>query len=109
MNVPTREILLNHAFEQLKQGFVWYKYRNTNGFEYFRSAETLIEVLEVFDCGSIGGVDVGQPPTSGTIASLGHRLDWLANKHKSYESEELKFSQEELLRMTKHMMDRMEL
>lgn len=55
-------------------------------FGYLHQAEALIELLEVFDCGSVGGFDEGQQG----LYSLEERFDFLRNKHKHERAEEKK-------------------
>lgn len=45
--------------------------------KHFRSAQTLIELVEVYDCGSVGGFSVGQKKNH----LLRDRLDFLIDKY----------------------------
>ncbi len=51
--------------------------------EYQAQAEALIELLEVADCGSVGGFDEGQIGGNQTLFA---RFEWLVNKHHSFKS-----------------------
>lgn len=94
--VPTREVILNEIFERIQQGFAWHHYMTYRGIENFLKATALIELLEVFDCGSTGGFDKRQPEASSGASGLCSRLDWLTKKHNSYESDTLKFTRQQL-------------
>lgn len=74
-----REILLNVIGDNLHQAMQWSdkaEWANKVA-EYYYKAEALIEVLEIVDCGSIGGHDKGQP----RACSLFNRWDWLYRKY----------------------------
>lgn len=45
--------------------------------EYKIRAEALIELVEIEECGSVGGYDKGQPRSR----SLGDRFEWVAKKN----------------------------
>lgn len=50
-----------------------HRYQNAVG--HYHRAEALIELLEVLDCGSVGGYDKGQ--TEAHRRTLRNRYDWL--------------------------------
>ena len=48
--------------------------------EYRIAAKTLIELLEVYNCGSVGGYDKDQPP----YQTIQDRYNWLVNHNRVY-------------------------
>lgn len=76
----TRETILKNAEDCLRQSRQWLEHADGEGglgfaLEYQNRAKALIELLEVDDCGSVGGFDRrrGQPEER----SLRKRLEWL--------------------------------
>jgi hypothetical protein len=51
--------------------------------EYEFKAEGLIELLEVVNCGSIGGFDKGQPDARVVKDSTRERFNWLKRKYST--------------------------
>ena len=85
---PKRLTILKNIFSDLKQAVQWLPshYKGAtyaqNCLEHLQRAETLIELLEVCDCGSVGGFDPvnvvdGMRPTMG----LYDRFVWLVEKY----------------------------
>lgn len=56
---------------QLKEGF-------SGPYENEQRLEALVELLEIFDCGSVGGFSKGQPE----MRSVFDRARWLLKKYK---------------------------
>lgn len=74
-----RLVVLQEIFElfgQVRQYAELRDYKFAN--DYQNRAESLIELLEVFDCGSLGGFDDGQEEQD-----LFGRFIWLLNKYNS--------------------------
>lgn len=77
-----RTNLIKRVEDNLKLVKQWenIEYTNTgyleNVLKYAHRAEALIEAVEVFDCGSVGGFDGGHRGTP----SLEERLQWLKEK-----------------------------
>ena len=83
-SVP-RDVILERAGDHL-QGVVQWSGNPSwceNVVEHHHKAEGLIEVLEVLDCGSVGGFDGGQRPAR----TLFDRWDWLYRKYGNPEGE----------------------
>jgi hypothetical protein len=54
---PTRREILQDILECFQQIYQWNLWCPSNTLEYYHKAEALIELLEVVDCGSVGGFD----------------------------------------------------
>jgi len=61
MDNTTRVEILNIIFSNFQQVSQWIPNHLENSCEYMRKAESLIELLEVKDCGSVGGFDRENP------------------------------------------------
>jgi len=76
----TRKTILIQIGEHLTSMNQWALYENYDyASKYANKAESLIELLEVYDCGSVGGYDEGQHELM-PHASLHQRYSWLYNK-----------------------------
>jgi len=79
--------LLGTALEHLQQIVQWDKKVPHNMAKYADKAEALIEVVEVYDCGSIGGFGKGQRNDKGILVysdiyeEIYARWLWLAEKY----------------------------
>lgn len=83
METIQRSLVLDQIKLELTVAAQWKDRINTDcaGF-YVRGlhkAEALIELLEIADCGSVGGFDKGQPRPRNLL----DRYEWLRNKHNS--------------------------
>jgi hypothetical protein len=56
-----RIVILNAIFSNFQQITQWLPSNIENAAEYMHKAEALIEILEVDDCGSVGGYDPHNP------------------------------------------------
>ena len=76
----TRKTILIQIGEHLTSMNQWVLYENYDyASKYANKAESLIELFEVYDCGSIVGYDEGQHELM-PQASLHQRFSWLYNK-----------------------------
>lgn len=79
---PPRAAILNQIAHQMAQVIQWEERRDPEwcelAAEHYRRAVTLIELLEVTDCGSVGGFDFGQREGDRTFFA---RFDWLVRKY----------------------------
>jgi len=69
----TRKTILQDAFEAFQQISQWLPNHIDTAAEYSAQAKALVELLEVHDCGSVGGYDRTNPnwnPPNGD--SMGH-------------------------------------
>jgi hypothetical protein len=74
-----RQTILDTAAECLAQVEQWSELHHFgSAAEYYAKAEALIELLEVDDCGSVGGFDRGRGQTT-PPRSLSARLKWLTS------------------------------
>jgi len=68
----------------------WSKYKDPScahfAVSYYDKAESLIELLEIHDCKSVGGFDKGQPHPG----NIFDRFDWLCKKY--HDPEKIKFA-----------------
>jgi hypothetical protein len=70
----TYQGVLDEIASNLENANAWAVHKNwSNAAKYSLKAEALIELLEVHNCGSIGGFDNGQKPNS----TLEERWEWL--------------------------------
>ena len=72
--------LLESALEELDLVIQWSEppfFDFASGARYMARAEAIIELVEVWDCGSTGGYSDGQPETN----NLFERWLWLAKKY----------------------------
>jgi len=78
---PSRLTILKTIGDHFQGVIQWSRHHDAdwaeNVVQYLHQAEALIELLEVFDCGSIGGFDSFQPPPR----TLFDRWDWLFRKY----------------------------
>lgn len=79
----TRIQILNHIFEHFQQISQWLPDNCDTAAKYSAQAETLIEVLEVADCGSVGGFDPENPVTNETDFRLYNRFLALVRKYRN--------------------------
>ncbi len=81
MNIK-RVIILNAIADELGMSSQWLPSNRVGSLEsataHLHRAETLIELLEVHDCGSVGGFDKGQRYPNGDVFK---RFNWLLRKH----------------------------
>lgn len=74
--------ILDTAFEELQMTEQWLRARNpewaSSYVQHINRAEALIELVEVFDCGSVGGFGKGQPQQR---QNLFERWLWLRDKY----------------------------
>lgn len=93
--VPNRETILKKIENNLNNAYVWgnqfeEKCINTeyveSAFVCIHKAEALIELLEIHDCGSIGGFDQGRKG----LYSLEERYELLKSKYVSKRSKRSK-------------------
>lgn len=81
MEIIRRIQILDRIGDHFQGAMQWDKLKNPEcialSSKYFYKAEALIELLEIEDCGSIGGFDKGQPETN----NLFDRWDWLYRKY----------------------------
>lgn len=79
MRELNREMVLEMIFDHLDSAASWDMFKTGEAghrLDHITKAEALIELLEVADCGSVGGFDHGQPRPK----DLYDRYDWLKNK-----------------------------
>lgn len=79
-------VVLDRATENYEQAFAWNKPENGSGYHAISlnrliHAEAQIEVLEIFNCGQVGGYDRGQEAAG--RRSLKDRLAWLKSHRPS--------------------------
>ena len=83
------QVILDAIEEELKMAYQWSKQfaekrikpdYSTNAFGYIHRAEALIELLEVHDCGSVGGFDEGNKG----LYSLEERYAALVKKKRTF-------------------------
>jgi acyl-CoA-binding protein len=75
---PNRLMILNHIKEHLASMKQWADSKNYDyAYQSQAKAESLIELLEVNDCGQMGGFDKNQPHTH----NLKDRYKWLLGKY----------------------------
>jgi len=72
---------IKSAIQQVEQ---WHEAPFADGFAdntagYFHQLEALVELLEIYDCGSTGGFGKDQPDN----LNLKERADWLLKKYKN--------------------------
>lgn len=73
-NVVTYNTIYSEILAKQQQIRQWKSFGDlARALEYQQQAIALVELLEVHNCGSIGGFDRGQPPSS----SLDARIKWL--------------------------------
>jgi hypothetical protein len=77
-----RKIILQEIFEHFQQMTQWATVNPDSYSKYYHKAESLIELLEVQDCGSIGGFDRKNPHKKNTGLDLYDRFLTLMNKTK---------------------------
>ena len=80
-NSISRNLILKNIEHHLKLIDQWVQGAITNyghAQKYQNKAEALIELLEVHDCGQVGGFDRGQPHSH--ELNLMDRYNWLKNK-----------------------------
>lgn len=76
-----RLMILQSIFEHFQQMTQWLDSPD-NYAEYSHKAEALIQVLEVADCGSVGGFDPDMPKKKVEYLGKYGRFLWLCDKHK---------------------------
>lgn len=75
-----RKVILKAARSHLQQVDQWAEMLSWGrAAHYAAKAEACIELVEVADCGSVGGFDVGQD-RDGVLWTLDKRLKWLEAK-----------------------------
>jgi len=74
--------ILQIIFEDFQQITQWLPNTIENSLEYHHKAEQLIEILEVADCGSVGGFDNANPVKRITGYELYDRFLALVHKYK---------------------------
>lgn len=77
---PTRIEILNRIFECFQQATQWHG-TDASCEKYLHMAESLIEILEIVDCGATGGFDEDNPKKWHTGFNLYDRFITVANKH----------------------------
>jgi len=75
--------ILNEIFSQFQQITQWLPSNIKNAFTAQEKAEILIEILEVNDCGSVGGFDKESPVLKESGFPLYDRFLALVRKHNS--------------------------
>lgn len=87
MFTPSRLVLLKEIGSCLLQSIAWYEplVSIESSLKYVHQAEVLVEVLEVHDCGSIGGFDAGMDKMKSY--NLFERYEWLYKKHDDPEKD----------------------
>ncbi len=75
--------ILNNIFEHFQQISQWLPNHCDTAAKYTAKAEALIEVLEVVDCGSVGGFDLENPVTNETDFELYNRFLALVRKYRN--------------------------
>lgn len=91
----SRDILLKRIADHLVQVQQWaeiHSYDLANN--YSLKSEALIELLEIADCGSIGGFDRDQP----RALNIFDRFDWLCKKYGRTPSDFIKLNYKEMLK-----------
>ncbi|GAF75981.1 unnamed protein product [marine sediment metagenome] len=83
MKLHTRLKLLQEAFECFQQITQWIPWAMHHATEYHHKAEVLINILEVQDCGSIGGFDRENPMKRITGYELYDRFLTVLAKHNN--------------------------
>jgi hypothetical protein len=84
-SIPIKDIL-KEADQCIVNHKSWAASENyDNAFQYQQQAEALIAIVEVFNCGSVGGYDKGQD-VNGVRQTLRSRLKWLKDKLKENKS-----------------------
>jgi len=78
--------LLNEIFENFQQITQWIPNDPENIMKYSSRAESLIEFIEVWDCGSIGGWDLKNLPVQKCKYHLYDRFLAIVKKYKSESS-----------------------
>lgn len=78
-NSIKRVTILNRCFSSFHQMLQWGM--SANGIEYRNKAEVLIELLEVDDCGSIGGFDTSNPVVRVTPDTIYNRFLTVVRKY----------------------------
>ena len=88
-----RTLVLDQIGENLLLIIQWDQVKKpewvANSLKYSYKAETLIELLEINDCNSVGGWDIGQRRPQ----SLFDRWNWLINKYNNLDDLSLKISE----------------
>jgi hypothetical protein len=82
-NSIDRITILNAIFENFVCAFQWGNDSLETRIKEFHKAECLIELLEVDDCGSIGGYDRDNPVKNFTRFTLFDRFLTVVNKYGS--------------------------
>lgn len=76
-----RNIILAKIRTYLQQSKLWLDSDRhesvANGLRYIAQAEALIQILEVDDCGSVGGFDVKRGQKNADMRTLQDRFEWL--------------------------------
>lgn len=83
-NKQLLRILLNEMIEAYEDIRDWSEDPYSKGFaentlKYVNRLETLVELLEIYDCGNVGRFGKGQPDE----LNLEERMDWLIKKYGS--------------------------
>lgn len=74
----SRKAILKRIKECLHLVEQWQEYSDwARCHEYSAQAAALIELLEIDDCGSVGGFDEARGQKSGGCLTLEERFDWL--------------------------------
>lgn len=85
-----RLVILKMIGDHLFDAMQWSGYKEPSclhfAVSYYDKAESLIEILEVHDCKSVGGFDIGQPHPE----NIFDRWDWLFRKY--HNPEKLRFA-----------------
>lgn len=88
-----REIILQNIFSFFQQMTQWLSHPN-NYAEYHNKALSLIELLEVYDCGSVGGFDRENKNQTITTYNLYDRFLTLVRKENTELKKEIYFTVE---------------
>lgn len=83
MKLTTRLRLLQTAFECFQQITQWIPWKISNATEYHYKAEAIIEILEITDCGSVGGFDPENPIQRISNYELYDRFLTVLTKHNN--------------------------
>lgn len=78
-----RIAILQDTFRYFQQITQWIPFHLDTASKYMQKAESLIELLEVQDCGSIGGFDKDNPVINTTGFSLYDRYLALVHKYNN--------------------------
>lgn len=80
-----RDVILKRIFECLSSVIQWSEIPEwfDSASKYLVRAENLIEILEVDDCGSVGGFDLKNQPRKVSNSNIINRAICVADKYKS--------------------------